>query len=151
MRTTKSLEAAASDAVKVIAAATEAAAKTIAEAAGAATRVVSTNAAEAAKIVQVSTLAEHDFLQRTWGADHDLLLKVNANVDTLMVSVEKLSARDENRVSRQEFTDHLQKENDHEARLRTLEAAMWKWIGYSSAAAFITSMAVVLGSRFIHA
>lgn len=164
------LESAASEALSRIATATETATKTLAAAAEAATKVVSTNAAEAVKVVSTNAAEAAKVVMTTNAGDHDLLQRIATKVDDLREDIKEMSTRDESRVSRPEFADHLKTttdhENrlrnveaimsavgskvDHENRLRVLEASMWKTIGINIVIAAIISIAAAYVLRTLH-
>lgn len=59
--------------------------------------------------------------------------------DLLTIS-NKLEGISSNFVTISDFTEHLRADADHEARIRVLEQAMWKYIGWASAVAAAISL-----------
>lgn len=80
------------DAVRAISEAASEAVKTISSAAAEARSVVATNAAEAARTLVLNNAGDHDLLQR-----------VDQKVDALIVTVDKISEKDNLYVLKDEF------------------------------------------------
>lgn len=57
-----------------------------------------------------------------------------------------LSKMENNFVTQNDFKEHLKADDDHEQRIRSLEKALWKYVGFSSA---ISAILAVGGSALI--
>lgn len=60
------------------------------------------------------------------------------DIGEIKVTLNKL---ENNYVTQKDFEDHLKADEDHEQRIRSLEKALWKYIGFSSAISAVVSVA----------
>ena len=60
---------------------------------------------------------------------------------------QKMDLVQNNTVNRSEWTDHLKRDEDHEARIRVIEQDLWKFIGASS---IISAGIAFLGALIAH-
>lgn len=65
------------------------------------------------------------------------------DVSDIKITLNKLEG---NYVTQNDFKEHLKADDDHEQRIRSLEKALWKYVGFSSA---ISAILAVGGSALI--
>ena len=137
---TRSLENAAADAVKVISEAAKNATAAIAQAAESAAKVVANNAEVQAKIAAIPTPASMD--------DHNLLMRLDQKVDNIQTTVNKLTDRDVNYITKDEHKTLLETVADHETRIKSLETITTKIWSFGLAGIFVVAL-IEFALRFI--
>jgi hypothetical protein len=150
-KNTQDIQNAARDAVRAIAAATADAAKLIAASAAEARTLVTSNAVEAAKVL-VKDTAKND-------SDHDLIQKLDVKFDNLKVTVDRIEASQKEQydkaISRSEFKEVTDFQQDHEKRIRVLEevvadVATIKKLVYGAVATILLSVLSAIIYLAIH-
>ena len=127
-KTSKEIE----NAVQAISAAAAEAVKTISSAAAEAKSVVAVNAQNAAKVLEISSVKD--------GSDHDLLQRLDQKVDNIQTTVNKLTDRDVNYITKDEHKTLLEIVADHETRIKSLETITTKIWSFGLAGIFVIAL-----------
>ena len=135
-KTSKEIE----NAVQAISAAVAEAVKTISSAAAEAKNVVAVNAQNAAKALEISSVKD--------GSDHDLLQRLDQKVDNIQTTVNKLTDRDVNYITKDEHKTLLEIVADHETRIKSLETITTKIWSFGLAGIFAVAL-IEFALRFI--
>ena len=147
-QTKAEIEHSAESAVRLIAEAVGKATGAIASAATEASKLIASNALDASKVVASNAAEALKVSSVKVNEDHDLLIRVDTKMTDLKLAVDKLSARDDVYVEKEDF---LKVTSDHEARIRALEQQRWLWAGALVVILFLSPIAFNFISNLIKA
>jgi hypothetical protein len=134
IKTTSQIE----NAIKLISTAAQEAVRTISAAAAEAKAVVNVNAADAARV-----------LATTNSGDHDLLQRVDTKVDALIITVDKISLRDNLFVTQTEHNEVIKVTTDHETRIRIIETNVTRIVTWGTALVIFVGILEFLIRQFV--